>query len=179
MLRELSNNFEGLLRDEQFANFWIVCGEETFSCHRAVLASRSSFFRALFNSQMDESKSGKMVVVDMSTDTIRDVLMYIYSGRVEEIDNKAMDLLEAADRFDLPGLKKSCEECLIGTLDKENVLDLFVLADLHNAVELREAAKTLIVDNSADIVQEAGWREKLGKYQSLVFEIFEAVVSIK
>merc|ERR1719187_1680806 len=37
MLRELSNNFEGLLRDEQFANFWIVCGEETFSCHRAVL----------------------------------------------------------------------------------------------------------------------------------------------
>jgi len=175
----MGNNFEHLLNDDQFSNFWIECSDETFSCHRAVLATRSSFFRALFNSNMDESKSGRMVVVDMSSDTIRDVLMYIYTGRVEEIDTKAMDMLEAADRFDLSGLKKACEEFLIGTLDKENVLDLFVLADLHNAGELREAAKCLIVDNSADIVQEPGWREKLGKYQSLVFEIFEAVVSLK
>jgi len=177
-LRQLSDNFSNLLCDEQFSDFLIVCGEENFSCHRNVLASRSPYFRALFNSRMDEYKTGKLDIVDMDSDTVRDVITYIYTSQVHDLESKAHELLAAADRYDLPGLKKSCENSLISYLSQDTVLDLFVLADMHNANELRVAAKKMIVDNRADIVKQEGWRDKLGKYNDLIFEVFEAVVTI-
>lgn len=177
-LRQLSENFESLRCDEQFSDFQIVCGDENFSCHRNILASRSSYFRALFNSRMDEYKTGKLDIVDMDSDTVKDVITYIYTSQVEDLDFKAHELLAAADRYDLPGLKKSCENSLIVSMSQETVLDLFVLADMHNANELRVAAKKMIVENRADIVKQDGWRDKLGKYNDLIFEVFEAVVTI-
>ena len=78
--------------------------------------------------------------------------------------------------YDLPLLKKSCEDELISTMTVDNVVDLFVLAEDHNAVELRVVAKTMILDNKEVIVEQEGWDTKLG---TLVIELFKAVASTK
>ena len=82
----------------------------------------------------------------------------------------------AANMYDLPLLKKSCEDELISTMTVDNVVDLFVLAEDHNAVELRVVAKTMILDNKEVIVEQEGWDTKLG---TLVIELFKAVASTK
>ena len=55
-------------------------------------------------------------------------------------------------------------------------VDLFVLAEDHNAVELRVVAKTMILDNKEVIVEQEGWDTKLG---TLVIELFKTVASTK
>ena len=57
-----------------------------------------------------------------------------------------VELLVAADRYDLSGLKKLCENSLVEGLTIDNVLDLLVLADTHNAEDLKKAAKNLVVE---------------------------------
>ena len=89
---------------------------------------------------------------------------------------QAVELLKAADRYDLPGLKRLCENSIVSSLEPDNALDMFGVADMHNAEDLKEIAKMMIVKEAVGIVENPGWKEKLSKFPNLIFEIFEAVV---
>ena len=45
-----------------------------------------------------EKQAGKMIIEDMEPDTVEELLKYIYTGTVKDLENKAMDLFVAADR---------------------------------------------------------------------------------
>jgi len=175
-LRELSQNFGSLLWDEKTSDFRIICGDESFPVHRLVLKARSGYFQGLFNSKLVESETGKVNIENMASETLKAVIEYMYTGKFKDIESKALQLLVAAERFDLPLLKKYCEEWLISKLKKNNAVDLFILADEQNSVKLRLKAKQMIVENGAEIIKQEGWHAKLG---TLVIELFEALASFK
>lgn len=175
-LRKLSENFSNLLLDEKTSDFLILCGDDKFPVHRNVLKSRSSYFNGLFSNNFAENKKGHIVIENMDSDTVKSLIEYMYSGRLKGLESNPTQLLKAANMYDLPLLKKSCEDELISSMTLDSVVDLFVLAEDHNAVELRVAAKTMILDNKAVIVEQDGWDTKLG---TLVIELFKAVASTK
>lgn len=41
---------------------------------------------------------------------MHELLFYVYSGRSPNVQNMALELLAAADRFQLPGLKDMCDQ---------------------------------------------------------------------
>ena len=52
----------------------------------------------MFTHDMEENKRGKVDIVDLEGETVHDMILYIYSGKVDQIDCKANRLLSAAEK---------------------------------------------------------------------------------
>ena len=60
---------------------------------------------------------------------------------------RTQEILMMANYYEIIPLKKVTEVTLIEQLDLANMLEMFILADMHDAMELRQASKNLIIDN--------------------------------
>ena len=73
-------------------------------------------FDAMISHDMEETRRGEVVIKDLDSDTVGKMLAYVYTGRVEEIEAKAAELLAAAEKYILPELKMMSEEALCRTM---------------------------------------------------------------
>ena len=94
----LSQDMGNIFHNGKFADCSIVCEGREFKCHQNILAGRSSVFDAMFTHDMEENKRGKVDIVDLEGETVHDMILYIYSGKVDQIDCKADRLLSAAEK---------------------------------------------------------------------------------
>ena len=70
---------------------------------------------------MLEAQSGKIILDDHKVETIEEVLHFIYTGKVQKIDEENVeDLFRAADQFLLQGLKRLCELFLMSRVTLVN-----------------------------------------------------------
>lgn len=171
----LSLDISSIFESSKFSDCIVACEGREFRCHKNILASRSTVFDAMFTHDMEENRKSKVDIVDLDGDTVHDMVRYIYSGKVAELEGKATGLLSAAEKYDLRELKTMCETALCDTITQDNVLDLLVLADLHGASVVRGLALKFIVDNGKEIVAQPGWREKLKAYPEIMADMFEAM----
>ena len=58
-----------------------------------------------------------------------------------------------------------------------NMLEMFLIADMYKARELKKAAKKLIVENSRELLKQKDWKMRLSDSKHLVFEILESVIT--
>lgn len=154
MKAAMSTNIGKLLQSGESSDFKIICMEKIFPVHRNILTCSSSVFHSMLTNDSLESPTSQMIIEDMAAETVEDILNFIYTGRVENLDKKAMDLFVGADRYNLPALKDACVEAMISGLTVSNALDLLVLADMHHSEKLKAAAKKLVVEKSREIVEQ-------------------------
>jgi len=174
----LASDINSIFETGKFADCTVVTEGREFRCHKNILASRSTVFDAMFTHDMEENRKSKVDIIDLDGDTVHDMLIYIYSGKVADIGCKAAGLLSAAEKYDLKELKAMCESSLSDNINTENVLDLLVLADLHGAHSVRQLALKHIVENGKEIVALQGWREKLKMYPEIMADMFEAMTKV-
>ena len=64
---------------------------------------------------------------------------------------------------------------MILQMDSENMLRMFLMADMHDAKEMRLASKKLIVENACELVDGGDWKQVTEESHKpdIVFEIFE------
>jgi len=174
---ELLGHFKKMLESRQFSDFQIICQEEIIPCHRNVLAARSEIFEAMLdpNNGMMENEAGEVKIKDFDVGTIKAIVSYMYTGEIKHNEENAEQILRAADKYRLEGLKKMIEITLIESLKIENAIEMFVLGDAVHADSLRDSSKEVIVTNAAKIVELDGWKEALGRFQDLSWEIFESI----
>ena len=82
------------------------------------------------------SKNGSNEI-DIPAETMDAILTYMYTGKVADIDKTPHDLLPKAEEYHLEGLKTMCEEALSKTLTVQTVIDILLLANTHNAHNLK------------------------------------------
>ena len=99
---------------------------------------------------------------------MREMLLFMYTGRSPNLALMAMDLLAAADRFQLTGLKEMADQALRSNLSVENVCRSLVLADMHTSKELKSEAIRFIVTNTATVIQTEGWNSMISAHPKLV-----------
>jgi len=178
-LDKLSCDFSKLLDDGQFSDITIVCENEEkevvqIPAHKAVLGARSPVFNAMFAHNMAEAQTKEVNIIDLNLPTVRDMLRYMYVGKIEDLNMKSPNLLEAADKYQLSELKETCEEMLSENLTTENSLECLVLADLHNAEELKQSCVKFIVEHSSEFIEQI---DKFKPYPDLMAELFKAMAS--
>ena len=78
----------------------------------------------------------------------------MYAGKIENLNTRSPRLLEAADKYQLSELKEICEESLCDNLTVDTCLECLVLADLHNAEELKNASVKFVVEHSEEFVDQ-------------------------
>jgi len=175
-LEKLSLDLSKLLEDQQFSDITIVCqdggNEIKIPAHKTILGSRSPVFNAMFNTNMTETQTREVNIIDLNISTVKDMLRYMYIGTIDDLNTRSPNLLEAADKYQLSELKEMCEDTLCANLSVENSLECLVLADLHNAQELKQASVKFIVEHSSDFIDQI---DKFKAYPDLIAELFKAM----
>ena len=168
-----------LLDDPTNSDFEIVCqGETKFKVHKLILATRSSVFKAMFNSVADnkESQNGQVNVPDIDPLTMKTLLKFIYTDFVSKNDI-TMALFYASDKYDLKRLTTFCENVLMNHFDTENVIDILIeCQDCMSAKNIEESAKAFIVENVGQIVKTPSWNDLMEKNPKFGAQILEYVV---
>jgi speckle-type POZ protein len=165
-----------MLDEGQHTDVTIFTSTGSVGAHRAILASRSPVFNSMFHHDLTEKQSSTVHIKDMTLESCRALLHYLYGNpENEEFRKHRAALVRASHKYDIPDLKDVCEESLIEDTDVHNVLArlhdgwlyelvrlkreclryLFEFGKIHDLREefnefLREVDKDLVVE----VVQE-------------------------
>lgn len=174
---KVSEHLKDSWTHDNFSDVHIKCGGQTFYCHRMILAKRSQYFSSMLESGMLESEIRIIDLDYMDVEILKAILKFIYGGEISNLGENAVDLMKAAGMFIIEDLKSICEKYLVSNYMKlDNVIDVVVMAETHNADELKKAAMEMIVANNDHIVKQDGWKERLANSSKLLhIEIFEAL----
>ena len=180
-LQQISQHFGKLFNDKEFSDVEIECEGETFSCHKVILSTRSDIFKAMFQADMIENRTKKVLIEDIDSVVVKEMLYFIYTGATNEefLKERSGELLAAAEKYNLDVLKNICEDYLCSTLEIGNVVDNLVLGDYHRASKLRKMSMTFIARNLAKVVKTVEYRNLVKSLPSLAAEILEALVEDK
>ena len=74
--------------------------------------------------QPDMSQSDEINIEDMDFSTVRDMVKFIYSGKVKDLADKSDLLLAAADKYNIKDLKSLCSQHLAANLSTDQVRQL-------------------------------------------------------
>lgn len=136
----LSEDLGSLFENQRFSDVTFSVDGKELRAHKAILSARSAVFAAMFQHEMAERVQNRVVVTDLDYDVFREMLAYVYTGEAPNIESATAELLVAADKYDLRGLKVKCERVLCGALNAENAVDILELADRHCAELLKAEA---------------------------------------
>ena len=134
-----------------------------------VILSRCAYFQRMFASETKEKSTNEVIVPDVTPDVFRAMLQFIYSNTLPKDSAEiTLDLLVAADKYDVEKLKRKCE--LLVTV---NVVDALVVAESINAKTLMIRAKNVFGSNFDVLMQSESDVAELSKSlrKSLPFEL--------
>ncbi|XP_030373209.1 uncharacterized protein LOC115623139 [Scaptodrosophila lebanonensis] len=104
----LRPGLKNLLQDSTYSDCRVVVGSEIFNCHKNILGVASEFFNRLFLSSFKEAATDKVDLKDVTPETFKNFLEYIYTYDPKCLDehdnNMLMDLLECANKWLVPSL---------------------------------------------------------------------------
>ena len=179
---QVINDLENLFAEKNFSDLEITCDEEVFHCHQNILSARCPVFMAMFQSDMIEKHSKKVIISDVKKTVFSEMLRFIYTGRFSSDDSLkelARDLLVAANKYQLDLLKRLCEDELGSTLEESNCLELFVFGDIHQATTLKMAALESVLMNLPSLSNTDVYKDFNRQYPDLAFEVTRAMFSKK
>ena len=140
-----------------------------FDAHKCLLSARSSVFLAMFQSDLTETQTNTLKIEGIEPAVFKEVLRFIYTDEVEQLDELAVELLAAAERYMLNLLKSKCEAHLAEKISVENCADLLLLADLHSALGLKTFVLDFFRSRAAEVAQTASWQQLMQSANPLLF----------
>jgi len=176
---KMITDMERLLESGTLTDVTIKCENRIIECHKAILSARSTVFRAMFQHDMRENKSNEILISDIDFCTVRDMVKFIYSGRLKDLADKSDLLLAAADKYDIKDLKNICCQHLAANLCVDQIVDILVLADIHKATELKNTAIAFLLGHKEEVFSQPDWKLKLKNHPDLLMEVLESTVDFK
>ena len=158
--KQACDHFEQMLADKEFSDLEIECDWDKFRCHQSILAARSPVLKAMIQDGKEKAKKAeqllKIEVDDVDREVFGVMLTFIYTGDLKKktsyfgtplekfLIEKASELMEVADKYQLDLLKEVWEEKLCSMLNVENSMEFLVLGDLYQASKLKKMALSLV-----------------------------------
>ncbi|ELT97985.1 hypothetical protein CAPTEDRAFT_134985 [Capitella teleta] len=121
-------------------------------CHKVVLAGTCNYFRAMFVTEMKESRSAEVQMSDISADIGLTLVNYLYSGSIEITEQNAQALLAACNMLLLVDVKNNIAEFLSRQICNSNCVPLLNLARFYELESLRKAAHKFLTKHWKDLI---------------------------
>ncbi|XP_055452613.1 speckle-type POZ protein-like [Psammomys obesus] len=166
-----------LWENSLFTDCCLVVGDQEFRAHKAILAARSPVFRAMFEHEMEEKQKNRVEIHDMKPEVFKEMMTFIYTGKVPNLYTMAAGVLAAADKYGLEHLKVLCEDALCRDLSVENVAHTLFLADLYSAEQLKMQALDFITEYAFEVSETSEWNAMVVSHPHLLAEAFRSLAS--
>ncbi|XP_075706042.1 kelch-like protein 35 [Rhinoderma darwinii] len=124
---------------------------QTFCCHKVILSSRSSYFRAMFTNGFKERDDHVVDLHEISAPVMGLVLDFMYEGRISIQEDNVEDILQASDKLHLYSLRDDCVTFLDGQLDPSNCVGIMKFADMLSITSLSEKSKKLMLEGFEEV----------------------------
>ncbi|XP_071580436.1 speckle-type POZ protein-like isoform X1 [Temnothorax nylanderi] len=166
-----------LFENPEFSDITVLVHGREIQAHKAILAAQSHYFSRMLKSEMLEKQTNYVKIEDIDYETVREMLRFIYTGKVENPENlgKITDLLVAADKYELTKLKVMCEKILCTRLTVENAAEILILADLYRADYLKAEALDIIKSHLTDVTDTKGYKSMVNSHPHLISEVLQAL----
>ncbi|GIY91913.1 TD and POZ domain-containing protein 5 [Caerostris extrusa] len=157
---DLKGDLKSMHREGTLSDTQIRTSTETFPAHTQILGARSPVFRALFSTDMKERTKECVDITDFDGETVRRLLLYMYTDTLEEDlqCQSACQLYAAADKYAVLSLKNKCSSFLQGIFSVTSACDILSLADMYQDEELKSSVQEYILLNPEDIFSSEEWQ---------------------
>ena len=175
------------MHDKATADFTITCNGKNFPVHRAIISARSRVLRAMFQSDMEEAKTGvhKIDHPPIDDKCLEEMIHFIYTGRLTGNYVDIQALCFAADKYDIKGLVRAiCTKLEVGEAREgrvwygrpDQVADMLIAGDLHNIEQLKKMAIQRIKINK-EILADREFKAKIMHYPRVLFELLQGSIN--
>ncbi|XP_043479829.1 speckle-type POZ protein-like [Leptopilina heterotoma] len=162
---------ENLLDNEDFKDVTFNVEDEKFTAHKNILAIRSSVFAAMFMNKMSEKQTSVVEIDDIKPVIFQQMLNYIYTDKVENLDDAAFEFLYVAEKYQLENLRIMCINSLNYKISLTTVLKTLEIAELYSIEQLRYECLKFIIENKYEIVETDDFQKLILNRPSLWTEV--------
>ena len=135
--RKMVEDLSHLMERTESSDFTIIasCDGKRFQVHKLIVTARSSVFRAMLDTDMLESARREIVIPDIDSGTVKEMIRFIYSGELSDCQLDLQAIWHAADKYDVNGLKDAiCSKMKNEMASGANLADMFIIR--HNFIFL-------------------------------------------
>ncbi|XP_046325782.1 kelch-like protein 8 isoform X2 [Haliotis rufescens] len=137
----------------QLCDVEIIVGERSFKCHRTVLACASLYFRAMFMSEMAESKQETVTIHDIDAHAMEKLIQFAYTSKITLTIDTVQQLLYASSILQMEAVAQACCDFMKTQLTPSNCIDVHNFAEQHNRVELMKTATDYLLSHFLEVVE--------------------------
>ncbi|XP_044590475.1 ARM REPEAT PROTEIN INTERACTING WITH ABF2-like [Cotesia glomerata] len=154
----MNKNMETYLKNVEFSDVKIrVKNNEEFPAHKVFLASSSSVFKKMLTTDMKESRDKCINLPELDSDTVTELLHFLYYGKLDKASDKSailLELVKAADMYLISDLKRVCDVLLSRLLTSENVLSLLEISRTYKLPIVRQQSLIFIANHVNVLLEE-------------------------
>ncbi|RWS29825.1 kelch-like protein 26 [Leptotrombidium deliense] len=125
----------------------LIAGGDCFDAHRAVLASCSDYFRAMFTGDMKECQESVISLNGVSSQGMSALIEYAYTARVTLNLTNVEIILAAASYLQFLDVIEVCSAFLEQQINIENCVDIAFVAEMFSLLRLRKKVYRFISAN--------------------------------
>ena len=123
----------------------------TFYAHKLVLVTASSRFASMLGSRFCEGSPPVLQINDIRYEIFHLVMVYLYNGGARSLHQveagDVLELMAAANFFQLPGLLRYCESRCSHLVDLDNIVSYYIHAKVYNATQLLAYCEGFLLQN--------------------------------
>ncbi|TKR95564.1 hypothetical protein L596_009714 [Steinernema carpocapsae] len=137
----------------------LVVGDTRIPAHRLVLAACSSYFQAMFTTEMTESRLQEIQMIDIDDKTLEALVEFCYTGTLTINGCNVQLLLPAACLLQMNEVQTACCKYLRDQLDPTNCLGIRAFAEMHACKDLVKIADKFIYQNFKNVATTEEFRQ--------------------
>lgn len=143
-LKELASDLGSFLNRSTLTDVVVYAEGQAIQAHKAVLAARSPVFQGLFERIAKENRPNMILINDLSFEVVQELIAFLYSGKVKMV---SLELLSAAERYSIKGLKRICTKTLVKKLSMSTCVDTLIASHVNKCPDLEIAAVKYTASN--------------------------------
>uniref|UniRef100_A0A8C4YXK8 Kelch-like family member 13 n=1 Tax=Gadus morhua TaxID=8049 RepID=A0A8C4YXK8_GADMO len=145
-------------------------GDEAFPVHRAMMASSSDYFKAMFTGGMKEQDLMCIKLHGVNRIGLKKIIDFIYTAKLSLNMENLQDTLEAASFLQILPVLDFCKVFLISGVSLDNCVEVGRIANAYNLTEVDKYVNNFILKNFLSLLGT-------GEFVKLPFERLAFVLS--
>lgn len=151
--------FQDFYKNSDLFDIELQVGEKIFKCHKIVLSCVSQYFKAMFMSEMTESRQKVITIHDIEESAMDKLVYFAYTGKITFTIESVQPILYAASILQINTVIEACCQFMESHLHPTNCIDVHNFAEQHNHSELMSMADRYILDNFTDVVETEEFKD--------------------